>query len=361
MLPSPSAGPPGAKNIIIRSGVTGRGMIMMILMIVPLAFLVNPGLHVVELNEVAGKSPVAAAPSSMDWEKCRAYKSRDYLNFNASLLPVVSIANQRALALGGYKKIAKGSGDVIAAGPFVNALSRWQHSNQLFGSVGELGVHHGRFTSFLFATARSGEALVVADLFEDHQSENVDLSGKGDYRQFVKGLATYGLSESDLRAVHRGSTADIPLDWSSREGFSPFRLVSVDAGHTANLTLNDLRLVSCNLLEGGITILDDWFHSGWPGVVEGYYRLVHQLRLDAYPFLSCEGKLYLTNTLEHHWQYYKALRNDPDLGAILSPYSSEKERGKVLYEMSGVNYLRCLNRRDATESDLQQMWSKRVY
>ena len=34
--------------------------------------------------------------------------------------------------------------------------------------------------------------------------------------------------------------------------------VSVDAGHTASLTFNDLQLVFCNLLRGGIVILDDW-------------------------------------------------------------------------------------------------------
>jgi hypothetical protein len=230
---------------------------------------------------------------------------------------------------------------------------------------------------------------VVADLFLEHQEENVDLSGLGDYREFVKGLQVYGLSEADLHTVHKGNTAELPLDWSLQSKFGPFRLVSVDAGHTATATNSDLRLVFCNLLEGGIVVLDDWFHPNWPGVVEGYYRFAHHRghqqqypspkveeeptsrrqvqpppppEVEAYPFLVCESKLYLTNTREHHDQYYKLLRDDPDLRHLLNPYSVEKKRGSVLYEMhNGINYLRCPSRQNMTESDLQRLWSRWAY
>jgi hypothetical protein len=227
---------------------------------------------------------------------------------------------------------------------------------------------------------------VVADLFLENQAENVDLSGLGDYRQFVNGLSVYGMAETDLHAVHQGNTADLPLDWSTQLGFAPFRLVSVDAGHTANATRLDLTLVFCNLLQGGIVVLDDWFHPSWPGVVEGYYRFalqatgsaasppsasqpappprssaVRPVHLDAYPFLICESKLYLTNSREHHMRYYDLLLSDPDLGPLVNPYSFQHKRGNVLYEMDGVNYLRCPSRQDMAESDLQQVWSRRVY
>jgi hypothetical protein len=284
-------------------------------------------------------------------------------------------------------QIAKGSGDAAAAGPLLVELSRLQHSSGIAGAVGELGVHHGRFASFLFSTARRHEPLVVADLFLEHQEENVDLSGLGDYRQFVKGLNVYGLNKSDLHTVYRGNTAGLPLDWSSQANFGPFRLVSVDAGHTATATARDLNLVFCNLLEGGIVVLDDWFHPNWPGVVEGYYRFAHQptqqaegadadppntpkedvrpaaaAALEAYPFLVCESKLYLTNTLEHHDRYYRLLRGDPNFRGLLSPYSLEKKRGNVLYEMhDGVNYLRCPSRQEMSESDLRELWSSRAY
>jgi hypothetical protein len=167
---------------------------------------------------------------------------------------------QRFIASGGYEAIAKGSGPIHAAGPIVNLISKIQHVEfHMFGTVAEVGVHHGRFTSFLFITARTTEKLVVVDLFEELQDLNVDLSGFGNYKQFVQGMSLYGLQAADLFQVHKGSTDQIPFDWANQNGFEPFRLVSIDAGHTAALTFNDLQLAFCNLLKGGVVIIDDWY------------------------------------------------------------------------------------------------------
>jgi Methyltransferase domain len=323
----------------------------------------------------------ALSNSTREQSQCRFYKSHQYAI--SSTTPKVSIDMQKHLALGGYEDIAKGSGTVTAAGSILTSLSQIQHSSGIYGTVGELGVHHGRFTSFLFATARSTEALVVADLFEDNQSENIDLSGLGDYGQFVKGLSAYGLSERDLHAIHRGNTGELPLDWSAQSNFAPFRLLSVDASHTAASTRRDLALAFCNLAEGGIVVLDDWYHSSWPGVVEGYFQFAHGGlawtdptndpqrtpataslplgALDVFPFLICESKLYLTNSREFHEQYYKHLEKNPSFQAMMSPYSIEKERGKVKYEMNGVAYLRCPSRKEMSESSLQELWASAVY
>jgi Methyltransferase domain len=318
--------------------------------------------------------------STKEQNQCRFYKSHQYAF--PSTIPKVSIDMQTRLAMGGYEEIAKGSGTVTAAGSILASLSQIQHSKGVYGTVGELGVHHGRFTSFLFATARSTEALVVADLFEEHQSENVDLSGLGDFGQFVKGLSVYGLSRRDLHAIHRGNTGELPLDWSAQSNFAPFRLISVDASHTATSTRRDLALAFCNLVEGGIVVLDDWYHPSWPGVVEGYFQFAHEGfaladrtshpqsapatvlplgALDVFPFLICESKLYLTNSREFHEKYYKHLEKNPAFQAMISPYSIEKKRGKVKYEMNGVAYLRCPSRKEMSESNLQELWASFVY
>jgi Methyltransferase domain len=183
-------------------------------------------------------------------------------NAAASMQPKINIniEGQRFIASGGYEAIAKGSGPIHAAGPIVNLISKIQHSElHIFGTVAEVGVHHGRFTSFLFITARVNEKLVVVDLFEEQQDKNVDMSGLGDYKQFVKGMNLYGLQVSDVFKVYKGSTDQIPFDWADKDGFEPFRLVSIDAGHTADLTFNDLQLAFCNLLKGGVVIIDDWY------------------------------------------------------------------------------------------------------
>lgn len=260
---------------------------------------------------------------------------------------------------GGYLKIARGSGDVNLVGPIITALSKQQHTAGIYGSLAELGVHHGRFTGFLFITARTTEKLVVADLFEKLQHQNVDKSGLGDKRRFLQGLQTYGLSQEDLHTLHVGSTDEIPFDWSDKSGFEAFRMISVDGGHTAALTFNDLQLAFCNLLAGGIVILDDFFHSVWPGVTEGLFQFIGAgPEPEVYPFLSCENKLFLTNDKAAHDIYYRRLLETA--GPFVSMYAHEKERGKLKFEMNGVNYLRC-KRGNFTDDDVRSLWKDLSY
>jgi len=272
--------------------------------------------------------------------------------------PKLPLAQIQDYANGGYLKIARGSGDVHLIGPLINMLSRTQHNQHIYGTLAELGVHHGRFTGFLFVTARATEKLVVTDLFQELQHLNVDKSGLGDKRRFVQGLSTYGLHQQDLHLILSSSTDVIPFDWADQAGFEAFRMISVDAGHTAALTFNDLQLAFCNLLTGGIVIVDDLFHSTWPGVTEALFQFMAMgPEPEVYPLLSCENKLFLTNDKAAHEMYYQRLLS---MGPVVSMYAHEKQRGKLKYEMNGVNYLKC-KRGNMTDHDIQSLWKDMVY
>jgi hypothetical protein len=78
----------------------------------------------------------------------------------ASMKPKVAQENAVKVARGGYSQIGKGSAEVDLVGLFVTFISKIQHEHGIYGSVGELGVHHGRFTSTLFITARENEKLI---------------------------------------------------------------------------------------------------------------------------------------------------------------------------------------------------------
>ncbi|GKY98740.1 hypothetical protein MPSEU_000830300 [Mayamaea pseudoterrestris] len=320
---------------------------------------------------ISAASPsTAAATSSLPLthrragtSECVASRSTNFAP--ASSTPKVSLHDQQQFARGGYKLIARGSGEVTACGPIVSVLSRLQHSRNLYGTLGEFGVHHGRFTGFLFITARDTEKLIVGDLF-GQQDKNVDKSGLGDKRMFMRGLLTYGLHPRAIHAVIEASTDELPFDLTGKALMEPFRIVSVDASHTAAFTFNDLQLAFCNLLTGGIVILDDWFHSTWPGVVEGFYQFVDHAGVaakDVYPFLICESKLFLTNDKEMHQLYYDTLKSMPEFQSFVSPYAHEKDRGKLEYEMLGHKYLKCVSRSGGNMQvkDLQQLWAGLVY
>ncbi len=60
---------------------------------------------------------------------------------------------------------------------YVAALTRLQHFLGVYGSVGEIGVHHGKFFLILAGNALKTEPVVAMDLFHD-QHENIDGSGE---------------------------------------------------------------------------------------------------------------------------------------------------------------------------------------
>lgn len=270
----------------------------------------------------------------------------------STMTPKVPKAKAIELAQGGFERIGQGSGPVDLVGAVAMKLSKIQHKSGIFGTVAELGVHHGRFTSCLFITARESEKLVVADIFEQ-QEKNVDKSGYGNKEMFFQSLSVYGLQSSDLHEIFVGGTDELPFDWSEQKEFEQFRLISVDAGHTAILTWRDLMLAACNLLEGGIVALDDIFHLDWFGVTEGMDQYMttavepHQL----YPFLFCEGKMFFTNDRAYHKRYYDALMDDPLLKPIM--YADALKR----FKLNGVNFLRC----EREDADVKEIWTSFVY
>jgi len=96
-----------------------------------------------------------------------------------------------------------------------------------------------------------------------------------------------------------------------------FRLFSIDGGHTHETTLNDLRLVTKDLLPGGIVVVDDWLRHEWAGVTSAMIEfLVHEKKL--MPFLDFGNKLWLT-TPQHQHVYCDAVKASPYLKKSLRP------------------------------------------
>lgn len=123
-----------------------------------------------------------------------------------------------------------------------------------------------------------------------------------------------------------------------------------------------MQLAFCNLLRGGIVILDDWFHSSWPGVVEGFFQFIEHGGIDdVYPFLVCESKLFLTNDKAMYEFYYNSLRDHVGLQTFVKQYAVEKERGNVEYEMMGMKYLKCSSRSELMVDKIQELWASEVY
>lgn len=96
---------------------------------------------------------------------------------------------------------------------FVKAFSAKQHELGIYGSVGEIGVHHGKFLIPIVGNALAGEPAVALDLFED-QTGNVDTSGaRRAARARRAGQCSSGSAAAHVAAAE---TAGLRQSWQLR-------------------------------------------------------------------------------------------------------------------------------------------------
>ena len=154
------------------------------------------------------------------------------------------------------------------------------------GSV-EIGIHHGRFFILLHLLAPPSVAI---DVFE-RQDLNVDGSGRGNREIFLRNCRRFGLDLSAI-TIFADSSENVAAD-QVVSAAGPVRLFSIDGGHTAHLTENDLQLAERCVTSGGVVILDDYFNPEWPDVSVGANRFLASSQLQ--PFAIAPNKLFLTN------------------------------------------------------------------
>ncbi|KAL6049281.1 Cephalosporin hydroxylase [Balamuthia mandrillaris] len=210
---------------------------------------------------------------------------------------------------------------------FIAKVSCLQHQLGIFGSIGEIGVHHGLFFIALAHTALEGEPLFACDVFEQ-QNLNPDGSGLGDKAKFNKNLRIHGIDPESVH-IYASSSLSLTPQYFQQQHLPRFRLFSVDGAHTVNFTFSDLHVAACSLVQGGIVALDDWNNLEWLGVNEGGHLFLHFAELhgiDLVPFYYGFNKLFLT-TRSHHQRYLDFVMADRNLKARVFPYERSNLAG----------------------------------
>lgn len=161
-----------------------------------------------------------------------------------------------------------GTSDVISV--VTPIIQRFQTSRDIKGSIGEIGVHHGRFFFALDALRREGEKSVAADVFGD-QALNIDRSGLGDRGIFERHIANVS-HDPDGVLIFQGDSLSIDFSEWLKEQSLRFRIFSVDGGHTVHHALSDMRIAESHLAHGGVIYLDDFCNPNFPGVTEAVYK-----------------------------------------------------------------------------------------
>ena len=201
----------------------------------------------------------------------------------------------------------------------LKCVARAQDDAKLTGNIAEIGVFRGKLLIALAHLARPGERCVAIDIFDD-QAKNIDGSGAGSLALLQANFQRHAPDGAELITVKADSLA-ITIDQrvAIARDHGPFRLFSVDGGHTVQHALNDLLMAQDMLADGGVVLLDDVFHRHWPGVTEAvglfYSKYVPRIA----PFLHAYNKLFLTSyTCHAHFLRYavEVFRARPHFKAV---------------------------------------------
>lgn len=217
--------------------------------------------------------------------------------------PHFSIATQRRYLFRGVDKV---EGWLTTADKYlINALCDLQSEREYRGSIGEIGVHHGKLFILLYLKLNEAERAFCVDVF-DNQGLNVDRSGKGDEEVFIGNLKAFA-DTSHLHLVKDSSLNVTPEQ--ILQGVGACRIVSIDGGHTKEITKSDMCLCEKVLTDEGVIILDDCFNPAWPGVCEGVISYFQDRERNLVPFAVGLNKVFFCR-LGRHAEYRAVLRRD---------------------------------------------------
>lgn len=97
-------------------------------------------------------------------------------------------------------------------------ISQFQYQKlKVFGAIGEIGVHHGKLTCYLYLMRRYREQILFAvDVFAN-QSLNKDGSGHGQKDIFLRNIAAYAHLDPTEVTIYSGSSLDLNPTFAQRE------------------------------------------------------------------------------------------------------------------------------------------------
>lgn len=135
-------------------------------------------------------------------------------------------------------------------------LMRIQSDLGVKGPVAEIGTFEGRFFIALAHALADGETALGIDLFDWPNPQVID--------RFEANCAKHGVP-ADKRITWRADSRTMkPEALLAKLGGKRVRLFHVDGEHSRHALTRDLELATAVLADGGVIVLDDMLHPGYP-------------------------------------------------------------------------------------------------
>jgi predicted O-methyltransferase YrrM len=168
----------------------------------------------------------------------------------------------------GYASVVGMSSRFAAA--ITCGLLRIQSDFGVGGPIAEIGTFEGRFFIAMAHALAADEVALGIDLFDWPNPEVMD--------RFHANCAKHGISE-DRRITWKADSRTLkPDDLLAKVAGKPVRLFHVDGEHSRHALTRDLALATEVLAPGGLIVLDDMLHPGYPTLM-----VAVQAYLDAHP------------------------------------------------------------------------------
>jgi hypothetical protein len=168
----------------------------------------------------------------------------------------------------GYESVVGMSSRFAAA--VTCGLMRIQTELGVTGPIAEIGTFEGRFFIAMAHALAEGETALGIDLFDWPNAEVMD--------RFEANCAKHGVPLERRITWKADSRSMQPEDLLAKLGGRRVRLFHVDGEHSRHALTRDLELATKVLAPGGVIVLDDMLHPGYPTLM-----LAVQAYLEAHP------------------------------------------------------------------------------
>lgn len=154
----------------------------------------------------------------------------------------------------GYDRVVGMSSRFAAA--ICARLLRLQTENGVAGPIAEIGAFEGRFFIALAHALEPGEIALGIDIFE--------WPNPGVKDRFEANCLKHGIAPERRVTIKADAGAMSPAELIGHAGGEKLRFIHIDGEHSRAALSKDLALATACLAEGGLIVLDDMLHPGYP-------------------------------------------------------------------------------------------------
>ncbi len=154
----------------------------------------------------------------------------------------------------GYDRVVGMSSRFAAA--ICTRLLRLQSEHAVAGPIAEIGAFEGRFFIALAHALEPGEIALAIDIFEWPNAEVKD--------RFETNCLKHGIAPERRITIKADAGAMTPAELLGHARGDKLRFIHIDGEHSRAALAKDLALATACLAEGGLIVLDDMLHPGYP-------------------------------------------------------------------------------------------------